>query len=164
EALLLQGDADGAGTLLKQASDNDPENPRIRLAFSRYLATIGKLQEAENILMALPDEEREKPEVVAMLTKIQFDRSAADSPPIEELEKRLQENPADSEALHMLASHKIMEYDHEAALELLMTLLQKDRSYGDNIAQKEMLKVFEMLGGQGPLVKRYRNRMFNFLH
>ncbi|MES9833810.1 MAG: thioredoxin [Candidatus Thiodiazotropha sp. DIVDIV] len=164
EALLLQGDADGAGALLKQASDKDPENPRIRLAFARYFATVGKLEEAENILTALPDEEREKPEVVAMLTRIQFDRSTADSPPVEILEKRLQENPSDSEALHLLASHKIMDNDHEAALELLMTLLQKDRSYGDNLAQKEMLKVFEMLGGQGPLVKRFRNRMFNFLH
>ncbi|MCG8033049.1 MAG: hypothetical protein JAZ03_12835 [Candidatus Thiodiazotropha taylori] len=27
-----------------------------------------------------------------------------------------------------------------------------------------MLRIFELLGGQGDLVKRYRNRMFNFLH
>ena len=164
EALLRQGDAEGAGALLKQAADSDPENPRIRFAYARYLATLGKLEEAENILEALPTEEKEKPEVVSLLARIQFDRSAADSPPVEELEKRLRENPADSEALHRLASHKIMENDHESALELLLTLLQKDRNYGDNAAQKEMLRIFEMLGGQGELVKRYRNRMFNFLH
>jgi putative thioredoxin len=164
EALLLEGDAEGAGALLKQASDHDPENPRIRLSYARYLATLGKLEEAENILNALPAEEKEKPEVVSMLARLQFDRSATDSPPMEELERRLQDNPTDSEALHRLASHKIMENNHEAALELLMTLLQKDRSYGDNIAQKEMLRIFELLGGQGELVKRYRKRMFNFLH
>ncbi|MBW9269488.1 MAG: thioredoxin [Candidatus Thiodiazotropha sp. (ex. Lucinisca nassula)] len=164
EALLLQGNAEEAGMLLKQASDKDPENPRIRLAYARYLAALGKLEEAENILNALPDEEKQNPDVKAMLTRIQFDRTMAGSPPAEELEKRLQENPADSEALHLLASYKIMENDHEAALELLMSLLQKDRAYGDNLAQKEMLKVFEMLGGQGELVKRFRNRMFNFLH
>jgi putative thioredoxin len=164
EALLLQGDTEGAGTLLKQASDQDPEDPRIRLAYARYLAALGKLQEAENILNNLPAEEKDKPEVVSMLAKIQFDRAATDSPPAEELEIRLQINPDDSEALHLLASHKIMENDNEAALELLMTLLQKDRSYGDNLAQKEMLRIFEMLGGQGELVKRFRNRMFNFLH
>lgn len=164
EALLLQGDAEGAGTLLKQASDQDPENPRIRLAYARYLTALGKLQEAESLLNNLPAEEKGKPEVVSMLAKIQFDRAATDSPPVEELEIRLQINPDDSEALHQLASHKIMENDNEAALELLMTLLQKDRSYGDNLAQKEMLRIFEMLGGQGELVKRYRNRMFNFLH
>ncbi|MEW8510406.1 MAG: tetratricopeptide repeat protein, partial [Candidatus Thiodiazotropha sp.] len=96
--------------------------------------------------------------------RIEIDRATAGSPPAEELEQRLQADPADSEALHLLASHKVMENDYEGALELLLTLLQKDRSYGDNAAQKEMLRIFELLGGQGELVKRYRNRMFNFLH
>ncbi|MCU7876665.1 MAG: thioredoxin [Candidatus Thiodiazotropha sp. (ex Lucinoma borealis)] len=164
DALLLQGDSKSAGTLLKQASDNDPENPRIRLSYARYMATLGKLEEAEKLLQALPDDEKNKPEVVSMLARIKFDRATADNPPAEVLEARLQDNPADCEALHQLASHKIMENDYENALELLLTLLQKDRNYGDNAAQREMLRVFDMLGGQGELVKRYRNRMFNFLH
>lgn len=164
DAMLLQGDAEGAGALLKQASEIDPESPRVKISHARYMATTGKLDEAEQLLRALPNEERNKPEVASMLARIELDRATADSPPIEELEKRLQENPADSEAIHLLASHKVMENDYEGALELLMTLLQNDRSYGDNAAQKEMLRIFELLGGQGDLVKRYRNRMFNFLH
>ncbi|MCU7936745.1 MAG: thioredoxin [Candidatus Thiodiazotropha sp. (ex Dulcina madagascariensis)] len=164
DALLLQGDTEGAGALLKQASDTDPENPRVRLSYARYMATLGKLDEAEKLLKALPDEEKNKPDVASMLARIEFDRATADSPPADELEKRLQDNPADSEALHLLSSHKVMENDYEGALALLLTLLQKDRSYGDNIAQKEMLRIFELLGGQGDLVKRYRNKMFNFLH
>ncbi|MCU7874964.1 MAG: thioredoxin [Candidatus Thiodiazotropha sp. (ex Lucinoma borealis)] len=164
DALLMQGDTESAGVFLKQASDNDPENPRIRLSYARYMATLGKLEEAEKLLQALPDDEKNKPEVVSMLARIQFDRATADNPPAEVLEARLQDNPADCEALHQLASHKIMENDYENALELLLTLLQKDRNYGDNAAQREMLRIFDMLGGQGELVKRYRNRMFNFLH
>ncbi|MCU7863717.1 MAG: tetratricopeptide repeat protein, partial [Candidatus Thiodiazotropha sp. (ex Lucinoma borealis)] len=164
DALLMQGDTESAGVLLKQASDNDPENPRIRLSYARYMATLGKLEEAEKLLQALPDDEKNKPEVVSMLARIQFDRATTDNPPAEVLEARLQDNPADCEALHQLASHKIMENDYENALELLLTLLQKDRNYGDNAAQREMLRIFDMLGGQGELVKRYRNRMFNFLH
>ncbi|MCM8855880.1 MAG: thioredoxin [Candidatus Thiodiazotropha sp.] len=164
DALLMQGDTESAGVFLKQASDNDPENPRIRLSYARYMATLGKLEEAEKLLQALPDDEKNKAEVVSMLARIQFDRATADNPPAEVLEARLQDNPADCEALHQLASHKIMENDYENALELLLTLLQKDRNYGDNAAQREMLRIFDMLGGQGELVKRYRNRMFNFLH
>ncbi|MEW8100346.1 MAG: thioredoxin [Candidatus Thiodiazotropha endolucinida] len=164
DTMLLQGDAEGAGALLKQASEIDPESPRVKISHTRYMAATGKLDEAEQLLRALPIEERNKPEVASMLARIEIDRATADSPPVEELEKRLQENPTDSEAIHMLASHKVMENDYEGALELLMTLLQNDRSYGDNAAQKEMLRIFELLGGQGDLVKRYRNRMFNFLH
>ncbi|MEJ2403076.1 MAG: thioredoxin [Candidatus Thiodiazotropha sp.] len=164
EALLLQGNTSEAGNLLKQASDLDPENPRVRLSYARYLATLGKLEEAENILQALPPEERDKPEVVSLITRLQFDRTTADSPPVEVLEKRLAENPADSEALHQLSVHRIMTNDYQGALDLLLTLLQKDRAYGDNLAQKEILRIFDLLGGQGDLVKQYRKRLFNLLH
>jgi putative thioredoxin len=164
DALLLQGDAGGAGALLKQASEIDPESPRVRLSYARHMATLGKLDEAEQLLKGLPVEERNNPEVASMLARIEIDRSTADSPPPEALEKRLEQNPTDSEALHLLASYKVMENDFEGALELLMTLLRKDRGYADNAAQKEMLRIFDLLGGQGELVKRFRNRMFNFLH
>jgi putative thioredoxin len=164
DALLLQGDAEAAGALLKQAFGIDPESPKVKLSYARYMATIGELDEAERLLLELPAEERGKPEVASMLARIGIDRASAGSPPAAELEKRLLENPADSEALHQLASHRVMDNDFEGALELLLTLLQKDRGYGDNAAQKEMLRIFELLGGQGDLVKRYRNRMFNLLH
>jgi putative thioredoxin len=57
-----------------------------------------------------------------------------------------------------------MQNELEAALELLLRLMQSDREYGDDIARKDMLRIFDMLGGQGELVKRYRNRLFNLLH
>ncbi len=164
EQLLLQGDAEGAGALIRQAAQMDPGSPRVMLANARYLASIGRLKEAEQQLNALPDEEKNKPEVSAMLARLQFDRSSADTPAPEILEERLKANPSDSEALHQLASHKIMQNDLEGALELLLNLMQKDREYGDDAARKDMLRIFEMLGGQGELVKRYRKRMFNLLH
>ncbi len=164
EQLLLQGDADGAGTLIQQAAQMDPGSPRVMLSNARYLASVGRLDDAEQQLNALPIEEKNNPEVSAMLARLQFDRSSAGTPSPEELEQRLRQNPRDSEALHQLASHKIMQNDLEAALELLLRLMQCDREYGDDAARKDMLRIFEMLGGQGELVKRYRNRLFNLLH
>ncbi len=164
EQLLLQGDAEGASLLIQQAAQLDPGSPKVMLANARYLATVGRLEEVEQQLEALPAEEKSKPEVAAMLARLQFDRSSAGSPPPEELELRLKANPADSEAMHLLAQHRIMQNDFEGALELLLTLMQKDRGYGDDAARKDMLRIFELLGGQGDLVKRYRNRMFNLLH
>jgi putative thioredoxin len=164
EQRLAQGDPDGAETLIQQAAQMDPGSPRVMLTNARYLATVGRLEEAEQQLNALPDEEKRKPEIGAMLARLQFDRSNADTPPPEVLEQRLRENPSDSEAMHQLASHMIVQNNLEGALELLLTLMQKDRDYGDDAARKDMLRIFEMLGGQGELVKRYRNRMFNLLH
>jgi putative thioredoxin len=164
EQLLLQGDAEGAGALIRQATAIDPGSARVMLANARLLATTGKLDEAEQQIQAMPLEEQNKPEVTALLARLQFDRSTADSPPMEVLQQRLKANPADSEALHQLANHRIMQNDLEGALELLFSLMQQDRAYGDDVARKDMLRIFELLGGQGELVKRYRNRMFNLLH
>ena len=57
-----------------------------------------------------------------------------------------------------------MEGEYEPALEQLLALLLKNRNYGDDAARKGMLAIFEILGGNDPLVNRYRNRMFNALH
>ncbi len=164
DALLLQGDAQQAGELINQANLMDPENPRVKLSYARYKATLGELADAERLLEELPAEEQEKPEVVAMLARIKFDRATSEAPAVEELERILAQDPTNSAALYQLACHHIMQTDYEQALELLLKLMQKDREYGDDAGRKGMLQVFDLLGGEGELVKRYRNRMFNALH
>ena len=164
DALLLQGDAQRAGELINQANLMDPENPRVKVSYARYKATLGELVDAQQLLMELPLEEQIKPEVASLLARITFDRTTSESPPVAELERTLTQDPGNSEALYQLASHRIMENRYEDALELFLRLMQKDRSYGDDAGRKGMLKVFELLGGEGELVKRYRSRMFNALH
>jgi putative thioredoxin len=164
DALLLQGDAAQAGQLLEQANRTQPEYPRVRISYARYKATLGELADAERLLKELPLDEQLKPDVVSMLARIHFDRTTQESPPVAELERTLEKDPANSEARYQLASHRIMENDYAEALELLLTLMQKDRQYGDDAGRRGMLQVFEMLGNDGELVKRYRSRMFNALH
>ncbi|MGD8589683.1 MAG: thioredoxin [Chromatiales bacterium] len=164
DALLLKGDAAQAGQLLEQANRMEPDYPRVRISYARYKATLGELADAERLLMELPLDEQMKPEVVSMLARIHFDRTAQESPPVDELQLTLDKDPGNSEALYQLASHRIMEQDYAGALELLLALMQKDRGYGDDAGRKGMLQVFEMLGNEGELVKRYRSRMFNILH
>ncbi len=162
--LLLQGNAAEAGELINKANVLDPENPRVKLSYARYKATLGELADAERLLEELPMDLQEQPEVVSMLARIKFDRATSEAPAAEELEEILEKDPANSEALYQLASHRIMQTDYEAALELLLKLMQKDREYGDDAGRKGMLQIFDMLGGEGELVKRYRSRMFNALH
>jgi putative thioredoxin len=162
--LLLQGNAAEAGELINKANVLDPENPRVKLSYARYKATLGELADAERLLEELPMDLQEQPEVVSMLARIKFDQATSGAPAVEVLEETLEKDPANSEALYQLASHRIMQTDYAAALELLLKLMQKDREYGDDAGRKGMLQIFDMLGGEGELVKRYRNRMFNALH
>jgi putative thioredoxin len=163
-ALIQQGDVEGAVQLIEAAKAQDPGNPRVLLSYARLKATLGEVSAAEEALDALPQEEQEKPEVTGMRARFVFDRSAQSAPPRVELEQALAANDSDSEARYQLAAHRVMENDFQGALDLLLELMRKDRGYGDDGARKGMLAIFEILGSNNPLVGQYRNKLFNLLH
>lgn len=70
----------------------------------------------------------------------------------------------DSVARYQLAAHRVREGDYESALELLLQLVRRDRSYGEDAGRKGMVAVFDLLGGSGDLVSRYRAQMMNALY
>jgi putative thioredoxin len=135
----------------------------VILAYAQAQATVGDTAGAEETLKALPADEAAKPEVVGFRAQLHFDVVSLHAPPPEDLERRLAANAADSEARYQLAAHQVMAGQFEDALENLLTLMRKDRKYGDDAARKGLLMVFDILGGD-PLVSRYRSRLFNLLH
>ena len=87
----------------------------------------------------------------------------AGAPAATELETRLAADPADHEALLQLALRKVVDRHYEAAMDLLLELMRKDRGFGDDAGRRSLLKVFELLGDD-PLVGQYRRRMASLLH
>ncbi|HIP52689.1 MAG TPA: thioredoxin [Chromatiales bacterium] len=162
--LLQQRERDAALEKVKEARGMDPTNPRVHSAYAEIQMAAGNLDEAATALDALPPDEQEKPEIGALRGRIAFGRIAQEAPPAEELAGALADDPDNSEARYQLAAHRVANGRFEEALELLLTLLQKDRGYGDDAARKGMLMIFDMLGPDDPLVARYRSRMFNALH
>jgi putative thioredoxin len=53
----------------------------------------------------------------------------------------------------------ITQAEYEAAMDQLLEILKRDRGFKDDAGRKGMLKVFDMLGGSGELVSRYRQKM-----
>ena len=62
-------------------------------------------------------------------------------------------------AVRLIADDQI-----EAALEGLLIMLKKDKSFDDELARKTMIKVFELLGKGDAMATAYRRKMFTFLH
>jgi putative thioredoxin len=164
EVLLTQGSVDAAAALVQQALASDPDNPRVALTRARLLAAQGDAAGAQHLLDALPLDAQETPEVKGLRAQLEFARTAAAAPPAEELRRRLEANPRDSEARYQLAARHVLAKDYETALELLLGLLRTDRHFGDDAARKGMVQVFELLGGSGDLVSRYRSKMTNALY
>ncbi len=162
--LARQGRIDDAIRLAEKAKEADPRNLRTLIAYASLKAVAGETAEARTILDGLPESEREHPDVKGLRAQLLFDAVAETAPQAAELERRLSSDPANSEARYQLAAQLVMDGRYEQALEQLLLLLQKNRGYGDEAARKGMLAIFDILGGGGELVSRFRNRMFNVLH
>ena len=157
------GDPDAAIALLKQAHEADPENLRVVLALAGTQAAAGDIAAAEATLDGLPANEQVKPEVVALRNQLYFEGRVAGAPAAADLEARLAADPDDHEARFLLALHKAVKQDYDSAMELLLELMRKDRSFGDDAGRNTLLKVFELLGDD-PRVGPFRRRMASLLY
>jgi len=163
-ALLMQGESDQAAVLIQKALEAEPSNPQAILAFAKLKATLGDINAASEALDSLPPEEQEKPEVAAMRAQMLFDKVVSGAPSVEDLNAVLLANDKNSEARYQLAAQLVMQNQLEPALDHLLTLMRMDREYGDDAARKAMIQVFDILGSDHPITKKYRTRMFNYLY
>jgi putative thioredoxin len=162
--LAAEGEVEQAITLLNQAAEREPDNDNIRLAQAKIAFAVGDFEQTRTIIDSLPLEMQNEVDVCAIKAQLNLAAKLSVAPPADALQQRLDANPNDSEARYLLAMRAIEAGDYEAALQLLLILMQKDRAYQDDAARQTMLDVFDLLGGEGQLVTRYRGKMFNLLH
>ena len=162
--LLAAGDTQTAITLLEQAIAADPGDMTLKVALAKAAMLNGEPERAEVILGDLDEAARELPETQALLMQLQFARIASEGPDRHVLEQRIEADPKDLQARYQLSALNIVNNEFEAALDQLLAIMQRDRSFEDDGGRKGMLAVFDMLGGSGELVSDYRTRLANALH
>ena len=160
---LAEGDADTADTLLTQAAAADPDNPRLPVAQARLAMVRGDFATALQQLDGLPLNRQDDAAVIALRSELDVARTLAGAPDANTLMARLEQDPNDHEARLQLATHHVAAEHFEAALELLLELLRRDRNYEDQAARKGMVRIFERLGDD-PLAARYRSKMASLLY
>ena len=158
---LEQGDLRSARRFLQQAVKEEPKNPYFRVELADVLARQGELNDARKVLASVPQDaaERERPQ-----TRLELAEEAASLPSRKQLLAKLEELPNDLAARCQLAAVEAAQGNFEAALEQALQVLQADRSFGDELGRRTLLRLFAVLGKGDELAGRYRRKMFNFLH
>jgi putative thioredoxin len=162
--LLASGDLASAEALLGQVKATDPDNPRLVPVEAAARAAAGDVEGAEAVLARIPLEIADDPGVAALRGQLHFAKLVGDAPGGAELSARLEADSGDSEARYLLAGRCAAEGNYEAALEHLLTLVRRDRAFGDDAARKAMVMIFDLLGGEGELVSGYRAKMLSALY
>jgi len=160
---LQQGNSDAAGIMLADLLANDPDNVDARILQAELHAQLQEFDQAQAIIDALPADTQFSAAVKALKAQMLFASIAQQAEPIDQLQAQLAADPKNSQARYALAAQLVMQQQIEEALAELLTLVRKDRSFGDDAARKAMLELFALLG-DSPLVASYRAKLSSSLY
>ena len=147
---------------LREQIAADAEQPELCLDLALALAQIGETEEAGQLLDALPVKLASDDRVRRARATMGFAKLLHDSPPAALLAQRLDNDENDHQARHLLGVHALVAGDPEAALELFIDLLKRDRMFAEGIAKRSLLDAFVVID-DADLVSRFRRKMATLL-
>lgn len=153
---LRAGDTEGAIALLAEARALEPDNDRIALDQAEALLETNDLDGVQAALADLTPVTSQDERALTLRARLQFARKATAAGDTEALEQRVAADGGDLAARLALADAWAAQGRYEAALDQLLEVVRRDRSFGDDAARKAMLGVFDVLGSGDERVSRYR--------
>lgn len=159
-----RGDTAAAVRAAAQAALADPQDTRIALDLARLLVLQGRYAQADDLLQALPAEARETPELRRLAVHVGFLRAAQEAPPAAELEQAIAADPNNLEARYQLSAVQLIANDYDAAMQQLLEITRRDRSFRNDAGHNGLLALFELLGEDDERVVRYRAALQEAMH
>ena len=159
-----EGRAQDALQMLNTALANDPTNAKLKINMAKLVANQGDLESATALIDTLSDDEKKEQDVIETLAHIKLANKLKDAGDPEEINQRLKDNPDDLDAMLQMSNYLSAKGEYQQAMDMLMTIMLKDKSFNDDAGRKGLIDLFDMLGNENPLVKTYRRKMFTLLH
>ena len=163
-AQAAAGDQQRALALLATAADLEPNNGAIQADRIKTLLDLGRVAEAREVASGLTPLAAQDAHLAQALARLQLADTDAGPTDPGELEARVRSNPDDLDARLRLAKLYASQQRYEPALEQLLEITRRDRSFGDDAGRKTMLAIFDLIKNQNELVSRYRRLLSATLH
>ncbi len=166
EALALSesGDYEQATEVLKLLNQAEPSNSDVYIAIAKVYLQSADFENCEAVLKALPANVQVTDEAKKVQDELNLIRATSDAPEVDELLSQLENNPDSHEIRVQLANQYIISHQYEQALEALLYILIRDMNFQEGEAKAAMLKIFDILGPQEPLTRKYRTKLATLLY
>jgi putative thioredoxin len=148
--MLDAEDFAAAGSIYQQVVERDPENLPARAGLVRCLVTAGELAQASEVLTAVPDDKRDDAEIAAAWSVLELAQKSAGAGDLGDLERRIEAEPGDHQVRFDLALALYGTGRHSDAIDQLIEIIRRDRTWNDEAARKELLQLFEAMGPTNP--------------
>lgn len=157
------GDAEGADKHLRAALALAPDYDEARLDYVELLMATERPEDAKAQFDLLTARAKADPRYATLETALNALEQAQDLPDEDEMIARIQANPGDLQARLELANKRIARRAWALAMDELLEIVQRDRSFQDDIGRKTLIAVFGMATAQPELVSAYRRKLSTVL-
>ncbi|HEY4801381.1 MAG TPA: thioredoxin [Paraburkholderia sp.] len=158
---LAEGRRDEAYEALQAALAFDPGNDEVRMDLIEMLLADNRADDAQKEVELLSPRTTQGIDARfnAIRTRLDALDAAADLPPTDALEAQVAANPGDLEARFDLANALIARHKYAGALEHLLEIVKRDRTFREDVGRKTMLSVFDLAAHQPQLVSEWRRKL-----
>jgi len=160
---LAAGDLNAAAQLFGEVLQKDRENAQALAGLAKCYIKTGDLTRAEQTLALVPPAKADSAPVASARAALELARKAPAAGEIDALRAMLAADPKDAQARFDLALALNAKGDRKGALDELLTLVAKNRSWNDDAARKQLLQLFYAWGPSDPSTITGRQRLSSLL-
>jgi len=163
EAALSAGDVNSAAQLFGEVLQKDRENAQALAGLAKCYIKTGDLVRAEQTLALVPPAKVDSSPVASARAALELARKTPAAGDIETLRAKLAADPKDPQARFDLALALNAKGDRSGALDELLAVVAKNRSWNDDAARKQLLQLFDAWGPADPSTIAGRQRLSSLL-
>lgn len=159
EAMLGVGDTAGAAQLYAAILTEEPDNIAAIAALAKLQLDLGEIDKAKEILAMAPADKAGDPALTGVRAALELAEKAAELGDLGEFQKRIEANPADHQARFDLALGLNGLNKRDEAVDQLIEIERRDRTWNEGAARKQLLTFFEAWGLMDKASIRGRRRL-----
>jgi putative thioredoxin len=161
---LEESDPRAAEAKYRESLQLEPNNDAAKVRLARTLLLQQRWDECQSVLSELEARGFLEPEAERIRSELQVRQAALETGGVEAARSAMEAHPDDVSLQIHYADALAAAQQHRKALELLLTIVQRDRDGAGQAAKTTMLQVFDMLGPTSELTSEFRRKLTTALY
>jgi putative thioredoxin len=163
KAAAEAGDTRSAQEIYEAILEEEPGNVEAIGGLARCYLAQRAYDQARQLLDSAPKESQGHAAIAGARAALTLATETGDIGDPRRLEAQLERSPDDHEARYQLATALFLRGQAEPAMEQLIRIVKRDRSWEDDKARKQLVKFFDALGAKHPATLKGRRMLSTVL-
>ena len=157
--MVANGDTQNAAEIYSQILAQDPTNAASHAGVAKCLIETEGIEKAQAYLKSLDPDMLNKEEVKSVLAAIDLENASTGSEETDSLRQKLATSPDDPQLRYDLAIALYGDGCSEEAINILVELVKTHKTWNEEAARAQLLKIFEALGHSDPITVEGRRKL-----